>query len=190
MREVFKKNDIKQICYKQWISQPKKNLQKASVLTTTFIQNFTIFGKTFLTYSIIASQQAACYKNTKKNLQSNQCLLVCDFTENYAFIIQNAVLGFNWNNNQATIFPIVFYYNDNGSISRKTLVLISDCKKHDSVAVYIFIKAFNEFLSSYHQSISDCIYLSDGAPQQFKNVKHFSTIYWIYNLIRAVFFKI
>ena len=74
--------------------------------------------------------------------------------------------------------PMVFYYNDNGSISHKTLILISDCEKHDSVAVYIFIKSFNEFLSIYHQSISDCIYFSDCAPQQFKNVKHVSTIYY------------
>ena len=66
MRDVFQKNDIKQICYKQWVSQPKTTLQKASVRTQTFIQDFTKFGEKFLTHSFIASQQAASYKNTKK----------------------------------------------------------------------------------------------------------------------------
>ena len=55
-REVFKKNDIKQICYEQWVSQPKTTLQKASVPTKTSIQDFTKFGKTFLTHSFIASR--------------------------------------------------------------------------------------------------------------------------------------
>ena len=116
------------------------------------------------------------YKNIKKNLQNDQCLVICDFAENYAFIIQNAITGYHWNNDQATLFPMVFYYNENGEIRHKTIVFISDCKKHDSTAVYVFLKGFNDFLSGFNDNIGECIYFSDGAPQQFKNVKHFSTM--------------
>ena len=126
----------------------------------------------------IAAEKSSFYKSIKNNLKSDQCLVICDFAENYAFIIENAITGFHWNNDQATLFPIVFYYLENGSIRHKTLVFISDCKKHDSVAVYVFLKAFNEFLSDFHVDIRECMYFSNGAPQQFKNVKHFTTIYY------------
>ena len=46
------------------------------------------------------------------------------------------------------------------------------------MAVFVFLKAFNDFFSSFRPTIKHCIYFSDGAPQQFKNSKHFSTIYY------------
>ena len=131
-------------------------------------------------------QQASFHKNAKRNLKNDECLIICGFAEMYAFIIQNAISGFHWNNNQATIFPIVFYYKDidrqntssTHQIKHQTLIIISDSPKHDAVAVYLFLEALNKYLSQNYPQIHKCIYFSDGAPQQFKNVKHFSTIYF------------
>lgn len=36
----------------------------------------------------------------------NECIVICDFSENYAFIIQNSVQGIHWNNDQVTIHII------------------------------------------------------------------------------------
>ena len=58
------------------------------------------------------------------------------------------------------------------------MVIISDCTKHDAVAVYVFLEGFNEFLDIHFPNIRKCIYFSDGAPQQFKNQKHFANIYF------------
>ena len=175
---IFQKHQVDTIKYKHWVSQPRAALITIKVSAQKFIQNLCQSSKTFLTHSFVARQQATCYRTIKENLQFDQCLAVCDFAENYAFVVQNAVTRFHWNNDQATILPIVFYYNDSGSIEHKTVVFISDCKKHDAVAVYMFLQSFNDFLSSSYQNIREFIYFSDGAPQQFKNVKHFSTIYY------------
>lgn len=86
--------------------------------------------------------------------------------------------GFHWNNNQATIFPIVFYYQKNNSIEHKTLIIISDCLKHEAIADFVFLQAFNEYISKNHVNIRKCVYFSDGAPQQFKNIKHFANVYY------------
>ena len=64
-------------------------------------------------------------------------------------------------------------------MKQKTLLIISDCNKHDSVSVFVFLKIFNEFLSRFRPIIKNCIYFSDGAPQQLKNSKNFSKIYCI-----------
>lgn len=48
--------------------------------------------------------------------------------------------GFHWNNNQATIFPVVAYYREDGILKNKNYVITSDNKDHDAVAVYTFIE--------------------------------------------------
>ena len=63
-------------------------------------------------------------------------------------------------------------------IKYQTLIIISDRPKHDAVAVYVFLESLNEYLSQNYPQIHKCIYFSDGAPQQFENVKHFSTIHF------------
>ena len=141
-----------------------------------FVDHFCTFGKTFLRHYFIANKQAREYKKIKENLESNECLITCDFAENYAFVIQNAIPGYHWNNSQATLFTIVFYYKNSGKIQHKTLIIISDCMKHVAVAVHVFLRALNEYLTNFNPNLRKCIYFSDGAPQQFKNVKHFANI--------------
>lgn len=174
---VFKNNGVKNITHKQWVTKPKTSLEKITITTDKFVQNFCKAARIFLKHSFIARKQNSHFQNVKKNLKSDESLIICDFAENYAFVIQNAITGFHWNNEQATIFPIVFYYKMNSKIEHKTLVIISDCKKHDAIAVYVFLEALNQYFSQYYPHIRKCIYFSDGAPQQFKNVKHFSNIF-------------
>lgn len=176
--EIFKKNNIAEVIYKLWVSKPYSTLENKTESLDEFVDSFILLGRKFLHHSLIASKQAERYKLKKKNLKPDECLVVCDFAENYPFVAQNAVPGYHFNNNQATLFPIVFYYNDDGTIKHKTIITISNCRKHDAIAVYLFIKGFNEYLDSFFPQITKCIYFSDGAPQQFKNLHHFSTIYY------------
>lgn len=58
----------------------------------------------------------------------------------------------------------------------RVLEQLSHCLTHDAVAVYVFIKSFNDYLSSSYPFIEHLVYFSDGAPSQFKNFKHFANI--------------
>ena len=102
------KHNVHGIAYKQWVTKPKATLEKKTVPTKDFVDDLCKAKRIFLHHSFIATQQASFYKNAKRNLKNDKCLNICDFSENYAFIIQNAITGFHWNNNQATIFSIVF----------------------------------------------------------------------------------
>jgi hypothetical protein len=44
----------------------------------------------------------------KLALNTNEYIVVCDFAENYFFVLQD-VQSFHWNNAQATIHPFVIY---------------------------------------------------------------------------------
>jgi hypothetical protein len=42
-------------------------------------------------------------KELKYNPQSGKFMVLCDFAENYAFVLQDVAHRFHWNNPQATI---------------------------------------------------------------------------------------
>ncbi|CAG9773247.1 unnamed protein product [Ceutorhynchus assimilis] len=176
--EVLEKSGVKNITHKKWVTKPKTSLEKITVTSEEFVKSFCIAARIFLQHSFIARKQASHFKFVKNNLENHESLIICDFAENYAFVIQNAITGFHWNNDQATIFPIVFYHKINNKVEHKTLIIISDCKKHDAIAVYVFLEALNQYFSQNYPHIRKCIYFSDGAPQQFKNVKHFANIFY------------
>ena len=98
--------------------------------------------------------------------------MIVDFAENYAFTVQEAIPGFHWNNDQATVYNIVIYYKENTDVKHRSLVIISDCLTHDSIAVYTFHKILIEYLKSEFLLVKKVLYFSDGAPQQYKNYKN------------------
>jgi hypothetical protein len=66
-------------------------------------------------------------KELKCNLQSGEFVVLCDFNENYSFVLQDAQ-GFHLNNAQATIYPFVIYFKKSGALNteHENLVMISD----------------------------------------------------------------
>ena len=63
--------------------------------------------------------------------------MIADFSENYSFVLQDAAQGFHWNNSQATIHPFVIYYKESDKLKHISYVVISDCLRHDTVAVHM-----------------------------------------------------
>lgn len=131
-----------------------------------------------LFHDFVATEQAQYFKNCKENLQDGEFLVTLDFSENFAFVVQEAVQGFHWNNNQATIHPIVFYYRnqDTSKVDHISYVGISDCLEHDTIAVYMFQRKLIEYLKKNFTTTKSIKYFSDGAPQQYKNKKNFKNL--------------
>lgn len=113
----------------------------------------------------------------------NEAIMVCDFAENYSFVIQDEAQGFHWNNSMATVHPSVVYYkNKNQSdgkefLDYKSFVFVSDSLTHNTVLVHVFQKKLLEFLK--HNLVPDLkknYYFSDGSAAQYKNRKNFSNL--------------
>jgi hypothetical protein len=68
-------------------------------------------------------------KDLKCNRQSGKFFVLCDFAENYSFVLQDEAQGFYWNTAQATIHPFVIYLNKSGAFNteHENLVMISVC---------------------------------------------------------------
>jgi len=59
-----------------------------------------------------------------------------DFSENYSYVVQDASQAFHFNNQQCTIFPVIYYYKENSELKHKSCIFLSDSLKHDTSAVF------------------------------------------------------
>src|SRR5215469_9240319 len=99
------------------------------------------------------------------------------FLRNFSFILQDAAQGFHWNNAQVTLHPFVCYYMDGKTLKHINVVVISDCLKHDTVAIHLFQRKLINFLRALlPQPIRHMTNFSDGAISQYKNFKNFTNL--------------
>lgn len=143
-----------------------------------FISSFVEKLQKLLFHDFVAAQQAQYFKDSKLALKEGDFVVTLDFSENYAFVVQEAVQGFHWNNNQATVHPMVVYFwnRETAKVDHLSYVGISDCLEHDTIAVFMFQRKLIEFLKEKFEVVTKIKYFSDGAPQQYKNKKNFSNL--------------
>lgn len=166
------------ITFNQWVSTDRCDLETFQKTLDDFLDYFIVKLKKLIPHFFISSQQSKFIKEKKNNLlQNNELLVQCDFSENYSFVLQNEAQGYHWNNKQATIHPFTVYYRDiNEEVKHYSYIIISECLKHDSVAVHLFIEKFILFIKTKFSVISKIFYVSDGAASQYKNKKNFINV--------------
>ena len=71
----------------------------------------------------------------KSSLKDGEMIVIADFAETHAFILQDAAQSFHYNNDQTTQHPFVCYYRRGTELKHINLVVISDCLKHDTVEI-------------------------------------------------------
>ena len=73
-----------------WISVDRSTLETISQPADEFVELFCEKLELLLSHSFVAIQQASFCKST---LQPGELLVTADFSENYAFILQDAAQG-------------------------------------------------------------------------------------------------
>ena len=164
---------IETITFKQWVSVDRCELETMTKSVDDFVEYFCEKVVTLLPHSFVATQQAAFCTHIKKSLKEGDFLVTADFSENYSFVIQDAIQGFHWNNSQATVHPFVAYHIKDDELCHVSYVVISECLQHNTVAVYSFQRCFIEYLKQRFPLVKQIYYFSDGAASQYKNRKNF-----------------
>ena len=165
---------VDNVVYKQWVSVDRCTLETFSKSADDFVDAFCDKLEVLLPHSFISRQQSSFQSKIKSDLKPGEFLVICDFAENYSFVLQDAAQGFHWNNSQATIHPFVVYFVDSDKLQHVSYVVISDCLSHDTIAVHLFQKNLIDFLKEKFACLPLKIYyFSDGAASQYKNRKNF-----------------
>lgn len=172
LTELLSKNEIDEVTYKQWLAKLRTSLETFVKDSSEFIDDFCEKVNILLPHAFISKKQVDFMKNVKMSLKEGDFLVICDFAENYAFVVQDAAPGFHWNNSQATVYPVVIYFKD----SHKSLAIVSDNTIHDAIAVHIYTRIVVNYIKSISDNVRKIYYFSDGAPQQFKNYKNIANL--------------
>lgn len=171
---AFNNHFIEDVTYYQWTHTDRSKLEVRIENSDEFIQTFLKRLGVLIRHVFITDQQNTYIKEVKTLLRKTDILVLMDFSENYGFVVQDAVQGYHWTNEQATIHPFAIYYrNQMDEIKNESFVVISDCLKHDTIAVHLFQRRLLEFLRKKCQHFKKIIYFSDGSAAQYKNKKNF-----------------
>ena len=171
-RSIRQERYIDEVEFCQWISTDRSTLETSKLSADEFIQIFHEKLQALLAHDFVAKIEMAFLRNKKEELINGEFLIIGDFAENYAFIVQDGAQSFRWNNSQATVHPFVVYYREDSKLTHKSFVAISDCDWHDTMAVHLFQTWLLNFLKSTNQ-VTKIFYFSDGCAGQYKNRKNF-----------------
>ena len=173
LKSVFDTAAIEKVNYKQWNNTDRSTLEDRKEDVDDFTETFCETLKKYQQHSFITKMQSSYYKHIKENLSDGEILVICDFSENYSFVIQDEIQSFHWNNNQVTLHPFVAYFTQNGNFQHFSYVAISESIEHDVIAVHLFQKMFIEFLKEKVPNTQKIIYFSNGCAAKYKNCKVF-----------------
>ena len=169
----FDAKGVDEVQFKQWTSTDRSNLETNILPAEEFVALFIEKLERLLRHDFVARMQAQYLQEAKKTLKDGEFIVVGDFAENYAFVVQDASQSFHWNNSQATLHPFVIYFVTAGNLENCSFVVISECNSHDVIAVHLFQTKLVEFLKGKFDAVDRIIYFSDGCAAQYKNCKKF-----------------
>ena len=106
----------------------------------------------------MSKAQASYLSKLKDELKDNEAIVLLDF----AFVAQDVVQSFHWNNSQAKLHPFVVYYKSKGELKHLNLCVISDCLKHDTLEVHVFINKGMPYIKEQLPFVTKLHYFSDG----------------------------
>ena len=107
---VLDNNMVDTVTYKQWTAVDQSTLETVSKSSDEFLESCGGKLEALLPHSFIATQQSMFYNQCMLSLKPDELVVSTDFSENYAFILQDAAQSFHWNNTQATIHPFFVYF--------------------------------------------------------------------------------
>ena len=99
-----------QISYKQWQTVDRATLLSLTADIPSFIELLVSSLEILLPHYFIARAQSTYLNELKINLDEHSVIILGDFAENYAFIVQDEIQSYHWNSQQCSLHPLVIYY--------------------------------------------------------------------------------
>ncbi|XP_071951916.1 uncharacterized protein [Antedon mediterranea] len=167
--------DVEELTYTQWVSVDRTKLVTLVEPKEEFIENLADKIVKLTRHSFTSKSQSGYMRNLKGTLQPmEEIILQGDFAENYAYVVQDEIQSFHWENSQATLHPFVAYYClQDGTLEHINICIISDCREHTTVTVYAFLKVVIPYLKTKLPTMKKVHYFTDGCGGQYKNKYNF-----------------
>lgn len=169
LRRLLSKSYISEVKYAVWTETDRATLLTIQESTDDYIDNLLARLESLKPHSFIVKKQSEYIKLRRSKLAAGEVMVCFDFSENYAFVAQDAAQAFHYNNDQSTVFPVVYYYKKGSDIIHKSCIFLSESTKHDSASVHTILHQLIPEIGIEVPKVKRIIYVSDGAKQHFKN---------------------
>lgn len=167
---------VYEIEYGVWTDTDRSTLLTIRESSSDFVENLGEKLIKLKPHSFIAKKQSEFISNRKSKLSQSEVMVHFDFSENYPYVAQDASQAFHYNNDQSTVFPVIYYYKKNSEIVHRSCIFLSECTKHDTAAVYTVLQQLIPEIKKHVPLVKKVIYVSDGAKQHFKNKYQMSNL--------------
>lgn len=97
LTELFDENNIDTITYKQWTSTDRSTRETVIKSVDEFLDSLIESLVNLLRHSFTAKQQSQFLNHLKATILIGIFLTLLDFSENYSFLVQDAIQVFHWN---------------------------------------------------------------------------------------------
>ena len=117
-------------------------------------------------------------------LTESEAIVQMDFAENYTCQSLEEVQSAYWNASMVTLHPAIAYYrSEDGQVSYKSRVFISDELGHNSATVFAFIKELIPHLKVMLSQVKRILYYTDSPTSQYRN----KTIFYLLSHHKELF---
>ena len=130
----------------------------------------------FCSHVARVKRQYAEIQTLKANLNNNEVIIHMDFAENYVCKTVEEVQSAYWTQMGVTLHPVVIYFNNEGSLQHKSIVLVSDEMGHNSATVLVFIDKIIPEVKLLMPTVSVIHYWTDSPTSQYRNKYIFQLI--------------
>ncbi|KYN00525.1 hypothetical protein ALC62_09899 [Cyphomyrmex costatus] len=166
---AFASKSIEQVEYTTWTGTDRSTMLTITTSVEDFIDDLCNKLQILKPHSFISKQQSQFISQRKNELLKDEVIVMFDFSENYKYTAQDASQAFHFNNDQCTVFPVIYYFKNESEVSHKSCVFLSNSVKHDTASVYTIQKKLFPEIKRNIKTVKKLIYITDGAKQHFKN---------------------
>ena len=85
---LFDANYVNEVSYNRWTHTDRSNLETIVKSTDEFIDELVRSLHKYQRHAFITKMQSSAYKEAKEGLVEGEMVVVCDFAENYSFVVQ------------------------------------------------------------------------------------------------------
>lgn len=116
--------------------------------------------------------QLETFNKTKKNLQENEAITLCDWSENYAckYTEEVQAVHFGASRNQISLHTGVDYI---GQKDQDNLIKIFFCTVSNAVAIWVHLVPILSMINNEFPQVKIFHFYSDGPISQYRNKTNF-----------------
>lgn len=197
-------DNSKQIEYFKWTKIKKTYMKNGKEMKTTqtlkqkveanpkdVINYFENICSSYMHHCANIIAQNSYIKKLKANLNYDECLIHCDFSENYNTKYATEIQSFHFGGSrqQVTLHTVVIYYKEDELLQSQCFCTISESLRHDAVAVWEHLVPVLLYIENTLPRVTSLHFLSDSPSGQYRNKKLFhiiSKLHWQYPSLRKV----